>query len=359
MNTFTEKYNSNKFNVSSRNLSKERNLHKEKPSFAKPEGIMFSQKYLNIKKKEIKRVMSQAQEAEKSDSQNYTSINRPDKPACSGEIYMEKESYFDEPGQEVSRFTSVKSNFEYNSKDVNIHIEEMPLLNNFSTKNQISKAKKEYVGVDNSFEVDIEGFYNEQSGNIYCKDLHDYCKKCQRLLQVMQEDCETCLHNLHNSLPGQPEDHSNLTDLAGLYSDICGDCWDKLTYIARNCRRCQDIGNNTEAKNERSRNITFAKKVITSKKKNSFDIGESLMNIEDGEEGKSQKKSKLFKKNKLNRKNISEEIKFINTQKSEFEKKISENVFGKGRNLNILMPDQDFNFVQSEKEDEYFHQLER
>jgi hypothetical protein len=369
-NNNTEKYLSTPFNPSSQNISTEKisfldSNHKKHLSnvSANPDlkqiknsqnknHLLLSQKYLDIHqnidylKIKDKRIKSQMHMHNPDNSTNFTSINRINKDL------KDSSKVPSQYCQEISNnFRSIKSYYDNKSEltgqdenEVKDHI--IPKYSEKRLNFEDSNLQNEEFKIDKSLRLNDEDFFYEQSGNIYCKKIEDFCSECIDILNMIKMNCEVCCSRMKSSRQSKERisQDSRKNNMEMNNSDnTCISCWNKLSHYSDQCAKCnEDIEN-------RSRNITFGNQILIKKKISTNEIGETMIDFDDkiASENEEITQEEVFSKKKDNLEN---KIRMI--RKSRQKQKTSWGVNQSDdlkKDLCIHIPGQDFSIKDSDK----------
>ena len=283
--------------------------------------LLLSQKYLDIhqnidyRKMKEKRIKSQIQVQNADSTTNFTSINRINKDLQSSSK-MTSQYCQDVP----TNFKSIKSYYDnkseltgQDSNEVKDHV--IPKYSGKRLDYEDSNLQNEEFKIEESLKLNDEDFLYENSGNIYCKKVEDYCGECINILNIIKMNCELCSTQRKSSMQSRERNSkgSKKNALEGTVSEnTCINCWNQLTHYSDQCGRCNEDNIN------RTRNITFGNQILIKKKSSINEIGQTMIdfdeNITDNEEIHQEevfnkKKHHVGKKNRLIRKSKNKYVK--------------------------------------------------
>jgi hypothetical protein len=315
-----------------------------------------------------KRIKSQAQTQNFDDALNFTSINRINKQAVAFMGKEEKEAKDIESLKENkvrSRIISMGSGsnvMQYESKGC----VENEIMGNEGYGKEQGYDEEGFMDIrlhigDLEEGKDLQGhhqeFMNENSGNIYCKKIEDFCGDCVLVLETIKRQCETC--SIDSGLKQRSKGGSSFKSGKSSMSrnPTCLNCWNRLSQYAENCLNCN------EDLNHRSRNITFASKILIKKKEDDNNIGMTLVDFDQkidtqSENEKEYSPHKKQKSQKDGNENNMMESKMLSNQEifDEFHWKEKNNFIGQEhhesenkKDLSIHIPGQDFSLEDSSK----------
>ena len=374
-NTITEKYLSTQFNASSRNISNDKltcpsskqvphfsripsKNHLQSLSLTNKNHLLFSQKYLDVhQNKEFlmmkeKRVKSQVQMQNADSTVNFTSINK-DGRALKENIQMQTpfegeggdsqklksiQSYYDQKTSGSKQGTAAEVTEEEGSHFPMKHFvyDEDPFVD--------SNPQNNHFKIDKSLRINNEEFFEEASGNIYCRKLEEYCLDCLEMLKKIKRGCEECGKKREGFHEGTASSNSKMSFHSARRTETCLNCWNKLTGYSESCTNCND------EPEMRSRNITFANKILIKKKKDEREIGLTMVDFDNKLDSESEEERRGSQKRRQKGGRMAES-KLVAGDRELREKWNLERKSGgdlaKKRNLDILLPKEGFSVEDS------------